>query len=42
VEAYVSGEKLPDQKVTYGHTRAELRERDPDLYAFIAALAARE
>jgi tetratricopeptide (TPR) repeat protein len=35
VEAYVSEEKLPDQKVAYGHTRRELQARDPDLYRFI-------
>lgn len=35
VEAYVSEEKLPDQKVAYGHTRRELQAKDPDLYRFI-------
>jgi hypothetical protein len=35
VEAYVSEEKLPDQKVAYGHTRRELLAKDPDLYRFI-------
>ena len=39
VEAYVSEEKLPDQKITHGHTRKELQQRDPDLYIFIKKLA---
>lgn len=39
VEAYVSEEKLPDQKTTYGHTRRELRQRDPALHDFIEKLA---
>lgn len=38
VEAYVSEAKLPDQKITYGHTRQALRQRDPALYAFIERL----
>ncbi len=38
VEAYVSEGKLADQKIAYGHTRAELRTRDPDLYRFIERL----
>lgn len=38
VEAYVSDEKLPDQKITYGHTRRELQERDPALFALISRL----
>lgn len=38
VEAYVSEYKLPDQKITYGHTRSELQKVDPDLYKFIASL----
>jgi hypothetical protein len=38
VEAYVSEYKLPDQKITYGHTRSELQRVDPDLYEFIASL----
>ncbi len=38
VEAYVSVEKLADQKIGYGHTRNELLENDPDLYYFIAGL----
>lgn len=38
VEAYVSEEKLADQKLAYGHTRKELLERDPDLYNFIEGL----
>lgn len=38
VEAYVSHEKLADQKITYGHTRQELARRDPELYAFIRRL----
>jgi tetratricopeptide (TPR) repeat protein len=39
VEAYVSEEKLADQKIGYGHTRSELMEKDPDLYYFIESLA---
>ncbi len=35
VEAYVSEEKLADQKVAYGHTRKELMDKDPDLYRLI-------
>jgi tetratricopeptide (TPR) repeat protein len=35
VEAYVSEDKLADQKVAYGHTRRELREKDPDLSKLI-------
>jgi tetratricopeptide (TPR) repeat protein len=35
VEAYVSEEKLADQKVAYGHTRRELQAKDPGLYRFI-------
>ncbi len=38
VEAYVSEEKLADQKIGYGHTRQELLEKDPDLYYFIESL----
>lgn len=38
VEAYVSEEKLADQKIEYGHTRKELLEKDPDLYYFIESL----
>jgi tetratricopeptide (TPR) repeat protein len=38
VEAYVSEEKLADQKIGYGHTRGELLEKDPDLYYFIESL----
>jgi tetratricopeptide (TPR) repeat protein len=38
VEAYVSEEKLADQKIGYGHTRKELLEKDPDLYYFIESL----
>lgn len=38
VEAYVSEEKLADQKIAYGHTRAELLAKDPDLYRFIERL----
>lgn len=41
VEAYVSEAKLPDQKITYGHTRKELLERDPALYALIEKLGKR-
>ncbi len=39
VEAYVSEEKLADQKLGYGHVRKELLERDPDLYHFIESLS---
>jgi len=39
VEAYVSEEKLPDQKIANGHTRKELQQRDPALYNFIQKLA---
>jgi tetratricopeptide (TPR) repeat protein len=38
VEAYVSPDKLADQKIGYGHTRNELLENDPDLYYFIEGL----
>jgi hypothetical protein len=38
-EAYVSEEKLPDQKIASGHTRKELQQRDPALYIFIQKLA---
>ena len=38
VEAYVSDEKLADQKIGYGHTQRELLEKDPDLYYFIENL----
>ncbi|MGA2531731.1 MAG: tetratricopeptide repeat protein [Candidatus Aminicenantales bacterium] len=38
VEAYVSAEKLADQKIAYGHTRDELMARDPDLYRLIERL----
>jgi len=38
VEAYVSPDKLADQKIGYGHTRQELLENDPDLYYFIEGL----
>jgi len=38
VEAYVSEEKLADQKITYGHTRRELLDKDPDLYRLIERL----
>jgi len=38
VEAYVSEEKLADQKIGYGHTQRELLEKDPDLYYFIENL----
>ena len=38
VEAYVSAEKLADQKIAYGHTRGELLARDPDLYRLIERL----
>jgi tetratricopeptide (TPR) repeat protein len=39
VEAYVSQEKLADEKGTYGHVRQELERRDPELYRFIQSLA---
>ena len=39
VEAYVSADKLADQKIGYGHTRQELLETDPDLYYFIEGLS---
>jgi len=42
VEAYVSEEKLADQKLAYGHTRKELLERDPDLYNLIEGLGKEE
>ncbi len=42
VEAYVSEEKLADQKIGYGHTRGELLETDPDLYYFIERLGSLE
>ena len=38
VEAYVSEDKLADQKITYGHTRRELMDKDPDLYKLIERL----
>jgi len=38
VEAYVSEQKLADQKIAYGHTRGELQARDPDLYRLIERL----
>jgi len=38
IEAYVSEDKLADQKIAYGHTRKELLERDPDLYKLIEKL----
>ena len=39
IEAYVSPDKLADQKIGYGHTRQELLETDPDLYYFIEGLS---
>jgi tetratricopeptide (TPR) repeat protein len=42
VEAYVSPDKLADQKIAYGHTRRELLESDPDLYYFIEGLGTLE
>jgi tetratricopeptide (TPR) repeat protein len=42
VEAYVSEEKLADQKIGYGHTREELLAKDPDLYYFIEGLGSLE
>lgn len=42
VEAYVSEGKLADQKIAYGHTRAELMARDPDLYRLIERLDGRD
>ena len=41
VEAYVSEEKLSDQKITSGHTCRELQQRDPELYEFIRKLKAK-
>jgi predicted Zn-dependent protease len=38
LEAYASLEKLPDQKDTMGHTRAELLKKDPALYAFVEGM----
>lgn len=38
VEAYVSVEKRADQKGAHGHTRDELRERDPALFTLIKEL----
>jgi len=38
VEAYVSPDKLADQKIGYGHTRKELLETDPDLFYLIEGL----
>jgi len=38
VEAYVSEEKLADQKVAYGYASRELQDKDPDLYRFIERL----
>lgn len=38
VEAYVSPDKLADQKIGYGHTRQELLENDPELFYFIEGL----
>ena len=38
VEAYVSEEKLADQKLGYGHIRKELLDKDPDLYNLIESL----
>ncbi len=42
VEAYVSEDKLADQKIAYGHTRRELLERDPDLYKLIEKLDSKD
>ena len=42
VEAYVSEEKLADQKIGYGHTRSELLAKDLDLYNIIESLNQRE
>ena len=38
VEAYVSEEKLTDQKLGYGHIRKELLDKDSDLYNLIESL----
>jgi tetratricopeptide (TPR) repeat protein len=38
VEAYISEAKFPDQKGTSGHTRADLKEKDPELFRFISEL----
>jgi tetratricopeptide (TPR) repeat protein len=42
VEAYVSPDKLADQKIGYGHTRKELLETDPELFYFIESLGGLE
>jgi tetratricopeptide (TPR) repeat protein len=42
VEAYVSPDKLADQKIGYGHTRQELLDNDPELYYFIEGLGTLE
>jgi tetratricopeptide (TPR) repeat protein len=42
VEAYVSPDKLADQKIGYGHTRQELLEKDPELFYFIEGLGSLE
>jgi tetratricopeptide (TPR) repeat protein len=42
VEAFVSEDKLADQKITSGHTRKELLQRDPDLYALIEKMNAQK
>lgn len=41
-EAFIAEDKLPDQKDAAGHTREELREKDPDLFRFIEGLNRRE
>lgn len=38
VEAYVALAKRPGCEKTHGHTRFELKRRDPDLHAFIASV----
>lgn len=38
VEAYVSQQKRPDQKLYHGHTRLELARKDPELLHFIEYL----
>lgn len=38
LEAYASLEKLPDQKDTMGHTRSELKKKDPALFRFVEGM----
>ncbi len=39
VEAYVSQQKQPDQKLYHGHTHLELARKDPELFHFIEYLS---